>query len=235
MLNTTRRQWQRQAIALALAPWCLPIAQPQDVARHWKTSPFALGVASGSPRADGVVLWTRLLIDEADRRTGANSGAANGSVTDPVTVRWELFADDAMRQLVRQGQVVTDATRGHSVHVPLRDLPAGRDYWYRFTCGDATSAVGRTRTAAVPADSACARRPRPPTRPCSACAWPWPRASTLSRDSTLPTVTWPSNHWTSCSLSVTTSTRAPIRAFRFARPRAHDARGVPTTLRAVQA
>lgn len=62
MLNTTRRQWQRQAIALALAPWCLPIAQPQDVARHWKTSPFALGVASGSPRADGVVLWTRLLI-----------------------------------------------------------------------------------------------------------------------------------------------------------------------------
>ena len=147
MLNTTRRQWQRQAIALALAPWCLPIAQPQDVARHWKTSPFALGVASGSPRADGVVLWTRLLIDEADRRMGANSGAANGSVADPVTVRWELFADDAMRQLVRQGQVVTDATRGHSVHVPLRDLPAGRDYWYRFTCGDATSAVGRTRTA----------------------------------------------------------------------------------------
>lgn len=147
MLNTTRRQWQRQAIAIALAPWCLPIAQPQEGARRWKTSPFALGVASGSPRADGVVLWTRLLIDEADRRAGANSGAANGSVTDPMTVRWELFADDAMRQVVRQGQVVTDATRGHSVHVPLRDLPAGRDFWYRFTCGDATSAVGRTRTA----------------------------------------------------------------------------------------
>ncbi|MFM2240890.1 MAG: Alkaline phosphatase precursor, partial [Pseudomonadota bacterium] len=85
MFTTTRRQWQRQAIALALAPWCLPIAQPQDAARHWKTSPFALGVASGSPRADGVVLWTRLIIDEADRRAAAGSGAAAGSMTEPVT------------------------------------------------------------------------------------------------------------------------------------------------------
>ena len=143
-MSTTRRQWQRQAIALALAPWCLPLAQPQDVARRWKTSPFALGVASGSPRADGVVLWTRLLIDEADRQ--ADPAAAQGS-RDPVSVQWALFADESLRQLVRQGEVVTDATRGHSVHVPLRDLPAGREFWYRFTCGDAVSAVGRTRTA----------------------------------------------------------------------------------------
>ena len=134
-----------------MRPWCLPNPPPNDSARYGKTSPFALGGASGSPGADGVVLWTRLIIDEADRRAAAGSGAAAGSmtepVTEPVTVRWELFADDALRQRVRQGQVVTDATLGHSVHVPLRDLSAGRDYWYRFTCGDATSAVGRTRTA----------------------------------------------------------------------------------------
>ena len=144
MSATTRRQWQRQALALALAPWCLPIAQPQDVARRWTRSPFALGVASGSPRADGVVLWTRLLVDEADRQAG---GAGSAESHEPLSVRWELFADESLRQRVRQGEVVTDATRGHSVHVPLRGLSADTEYWYRFTCGDAASRVGRTRTA----------------------------------------------------------------------------------------
>jgi alkaline phosphatase D len=120
------------------------MAQPQDVARRWKSSPFALGVASGSPRADGVVLWTRLIIDDPDRQAAT---ALGNQATEPVTVRWELFADESLRQLVRQGEAITDASRAHSVHVPLRDLPAGRDYWYRFTCGDATSAVGHTRTA----------------------------------------------------------------------------------------
>lgn len=134
----SRRQLQSRALALALLPWCHPMAQPQDVPRRWKSQPFALGVASGSPRADGVVLWTRLLFDEADRTSSA---------TEPVTVQWELFADEALRQPVRQGEVVTDASRGHSVHVPLRDLLPGRDYWYRFNCGDAQSPVGRTRTA----------------------------------------------------------------------------------------
>ena len=69
---------------------------------------------------------------------------------EPVLVRWELFADEALQRLVRQGEVATDATRGHSVHVPLQGLEPGREYWYRFLCGDALSRVGRTRTAPAP-------------------------------------------------------------------------------------
>ena len=109
--------------------------------------------SSGSPRADGVVLWTRLLIDEADRKRAL---VGDAGANEAVVVHWELFADEALRQLIRHGEVLTDATRGHSVHVPLRDLPAGRAFWYRFRCGDATSAVGRTRTAPAP-DSAVQR------------------------------------------------------------------------------
>ena len=140
-MRLSRRQLLRQALALALLPWAHSPVQPQDVSRRWKHQPFALGVASGSPRADGVVLWTRLLIDEADRQSTAS---------EPVLVRWELFADEALQRLVRQGEATTDATRGHSVHVPLQGLEPGREYWYRFSCGDALSRVGRTRTAPAP-------------------------------------------------------------------------------------
>ena len=140
-MRLSRRQLNRQALALALLPWVHSPVQPQDVSRRWKQQPFALGVASGSPRADGVVLWTRLLIDESDRQSPAS---------EPVLVRWELFADEALHRLVRQGEVATDATRGHSVHVPLQGLEPGREYWYRFSSGDALSRVGRTRTAPAP-------------------------------------------------------------------------------------
>ena len=100
-------------------------------------------MASGRPRADSVVLWTRLLLSEADRQTA----------NDAMHVQLEVFADAAMRQRVQNITQVTDATRGHSVHVHLQQLKPSTDYWYRFRQGDAVSAVGHTRTApAVNAD-----------------------------------------------------------------------------------
>ena len=58
----------------------------------------------------------------------------------------EVFADEALRQPVRQWRVQTDASRAHSVHVVASGLQPGRHYWYRFVCGSASSPVGRTRT-----------------------------------------------------------------------------------------
>ena len=130
-------------MALALAPWSLPgvLAQPvngTEAARgpRWQVDPFSLGVASGQPRPDSVVLWTRLLIGDADAAQKAQ----------PQTVVCELFADEALRQPVRQWRVQTDASRAHSVHVTANGLQPGRSYWYRFVSGSASSAVGRTRT-----------------------------------------------------------------------------------------
>ncbi len=131
------RHLQRSALALALAPWLQAVAAPASKPRTWHTNPFALGVASGRPRADGVVLWTRLLFSDEDRALG----------TDPLRVHVEVFADAALQRRVHQAEVATDASRAHSVHVTLQKLKPSTDYWYRFRQGDAFSAVGHTRTA----------------------------------------------------------------------------------------
>jgi alkaline phosphatase D len=101
--------------------------------------PFRLGVASGYPTPEGVVLWTRLVVD---------AHAPSGGM-DPlaVPVRWEVARDEAMRQVVRSGTVEARPAWAHSVHVVVSGLEPSRWYWYRFTAGDARSPVGRTRTA----------------------------------------------------------------------------------------
>jgi alkaline phosphatase D len=94
--------------------------------------PFALGVASGYPHPTGFVLWTRLVGD-----------------LDPVAVpvRWEVAADEAMRNVVASGIAEASPDWAHSVHVELKGLEPDRWYWYRFRAGDAASPIGRTRTA----------------------------------------------------------------------------------------
>ena len=104
---------------------------------RWSASPFSLGIASGDPSDDGVVLWTRLAPDPL---TGG------GMPPDPVEVRWEIGDDESMRRIVKNGRVTAVASWGHSVHVEAEGLDAERPYWYRFHAGDATSATGRTRT-----------------------------------------------------------------------------------------
>jgi alkaline phosphatase D len=99
--------------------------------------PFTLGVASGSPRADSVVLWTRLA-PEPLRGGGMPDGAA--------LVRYRVCADAAMRRTVRDGVVETTHRKAHAVHVTVRGLEPGREYWYQFSFGEDDSPVGRTRT-----------------------------------------------------------------------------------------
>ena len=102
---------------------------------------FTLGVASGEPTPDGMVLWTRL----APRPLQGDGGMADRRVP----VRWEVYADDALRVPVKAGDAHADPDLGHSVHVEVRGLEPGRPYWYRFLAGGEASPVGRTRTAPV--------------------------------------------------------------------------------------
>lgn len=133
-----RRDLLRAALSLALLPWRQAGAQ-QAAAPRWQSEPFSLGVASGLPRPDSVLLWTRLL--------PAPEEAAALARLPSVALDYELFADSALKQPVRSGRIDALATRAHSVHLPLRGLQAGRDYWYRFHCAGAVSPVGHTRTA----------------------------------------------------------------------------------------
>lgn len=103
--------------------------------------PFGLGVASGSPLPDAVVLWTRILPDPLEARS---AGAL------ALSVRWEVAHDAGFSRLAAKGSALAHPDLAHSVHVDVRGLAPGRWYWYRFMLGDAVSPVGRTRTAPAP-------------------------------------------------------------------------------------
>lgn len=107
--------------------------------------PFTLGVASGDPAADGFVIWTRLAPEPL-----AEDGLG-GMPYRAVPVAWEVAADERFRRVVRRGTHQARPEWGHSVHVELRGLSPGRDYWYRFKTGGHLSPSGRTRTAPHPA------------------------------------------------------------------------------------
>src|SRR5215472_270213 len=116
--------------------------------RRWPNSdPFSLGVASGAPRPDGFVLWTRL----APEPLSANPAAPGGMTGGDVPVTYEIAGDEAMRDIVRRGVADAEAAYGWSVHADVSGLQAARHYWYRFRCGDAVSAVGRAVTAVAAA------------------------------------------------------------------------------------
>ncbi len=108
--------------------------------------PFRLGVASGDPAPDGVVLWTRLAPDPlaVDGRGGMPERR--------VAVQWQVADDERFRNVVRQGTVHAVPELGHSVHVEVEGLAPGRGYFYRFRSGGEISPTGRTRTAPAPHD-----------------------------------------------------------------------------------
>jgi len=130
-LLTTRRQVLSLSLGTTLAPWFVRHAMAADTPR------FALGIASGHPRADRLVLWTRL--------TGS-------ALPERVDVRWELAHDEAFTQIAASGTEVAESAWAHSVHAEPAGLQPARWYWYRFTALGQQSAVGRTRTAPAPGD-----------------------------------------------------------------------------------
>ena len=135
-----RRHLHQAALALALQALARPaFAQVASAAPRWSSNPFALGVASGMPRSDSVVLWTRL--------AGGFEAFSPASQREVYKVRYEIYSDEALRNLVTSGDALAQPARAHSVHVQVRGLKPERFYWYRFSCGSAVSAVGRTRTA----------------------------------------------------------------------------------------
>jgi alkaline phosphatase D len=139
---TSRRRFLQALAALGVS--ATEPARAQLLARpRFTTNPFALGVASGYPLPQGMVLWTRL-VGELEPAT--------------IPVRWEVAGDEAMRNVVASGTAEAHPDWAHSVHAEPAGLEPDRWYWYRFRAGDAVSPVGRTRTA--PAQSAAAARLR---------------------------------------------------------------------------
>jgi alkaline phosphatase D len=103
----------------------------------FSTDPFTLGVASGDPSTESVIIWTRLAPDPLN----------GGGLSDTeYSVRWELARDADFTDVMAEGDAIASPRHGHSVHAEVSP-PANETIYYRFRVGDFTSPVGITRLA----------------------------------------------------------------------------------------
>jgi alkaline phosphatase D len=91
---------------------------------------FNHGIASGDPRPDRVIIWTRVTPDNAG----------------PVPVRWIVARNRELTDVVKTGVVNTNEARDYTVKADVTGLRAGAPYFYGFRAGAAESAVGKTKT-----------------------------------------------------------------------------------------
>jgi alkaline phosphatase D len=131
----SRRAVLAGGLALCGVPLRSFAAGPRSLT--FRASPFALGVASGDPTPDGVVLWTRLAPDPL---------SGGGMPAENVEVEWRIARDDRMKDVVRRGAATAMPAWAHSIHVEAGGLEPGRWYWYQFRAGSELSPIGRTRT-----------------------------------------------------------------------------------------
>src|SRR6266545_4438413 len=80
-------------------------------APRFSADPFSLGVTSGDPLPDGVVLWTRLAPDPL------NGG---GMTPERVAVEWQVATDEKMQKVVQRGTAWATPELAHSVHAEVR-------------------------------------------------------------------------------------------------------------------
>ena len=99
------------------------------------TGTFKLGVASGDPRTDSIVLWTHI----------SPSNPREASV--PVT--WELSLSPDMSAPISTGTDITKRANDWTYKVMPADLEPGQTYYYQFTAEGQKSPIGRTRTLPV--------------------------------------------------------------------------------------
>ncbi len=96
------------------------------------SDPFTLGVASGDPLPDRVVLWTMLTGD---------------SLPDSdIDVEWEIGRDAELSDVVAHGTATAVAALGYSVHVDATGLEPDTEYHYRFRIGQFETEPARTHT-----------------------------------------------------------------------------------------
>ncbi len=108
------------------------LAPPSDL----PSNPFTLGVASGDPDTESVVLWTRLAID------ALNGGAMPD---EDIDVLWEMSTTESFDEITIAGIATASPQYGHSIHVIAAPANVTGPLHYRFRLGDYTSPIGTTR------------------------------------------------------------------------------------------
>lgn len=116
------------------------VAIATPAARGAAPFPFKLGVTSGDPAPDSVVLWTRLA------PAPLNADGQGGMPNADVAVDWQVSTSESFGTLVASGTFTARYAEAHSVHVVAGGLSPDSEYYYRFRAQGFLSPVGRTRT-----------------------------------------------------------------------------------------
>ncbi len=97
---------------------------------------FPQGLASGDPREDRVVLWTRV-----------EAAAAGKTEGDIVEIEYVIATDEALSAVVARGTLQASPNDDHAVKLLAKGLSPATRYYYRFSAGGTTTRVARTKTA----------------------------------------------------------------------------------------
>lgn len=97
---------------------------------------FPQGLASGDPRPDRVILWTRV-----------EPGGVGKGPNDDVDVEYIVAKDEALTDIVARGTAKALASGDHTLRLVPTGLEPNRRYHYRFEVQGTTTLVGRTKTA----------------------------------------------------------------------------------------
>lgn len=152
-LPISRRAFFRRAGGASLGAMALPSLSACQGGRDYssqqpgaggpvvaqKEISFLHGVASGDPRSDRVILWTRVTPSDL-------------SSNEAIAVDWVIACDPQLSNIARSGQFITDASRDFTVKVDPTLLDSFSTYYYQFavTLSDGEvvkSPIGRTKTA----------------------------------------------------------------------------------------
>ncbi|MFT5577518.1 MAG: alkaline phosphatase D [Paraglaciecola psychrophila] len=120
---------RRQALVGLSIPFIIPAALSDNTPPQPTKTAFIHGLASGDPKSDSVVIWTRV------------SGFENS-----VTVKWRLSTTPEMTTIVAAGNYIANQVSDYTVKVVPSKLTAGTVYFYQFEVAGEISATARTRT-----------------------------------------------------------------------------------------
>ena len=123
----------------------VPLA-PEATGADWK---FPQSIASGDPRTESVILWTRVVPTSADNVQSSN--AASVSIRLQVTAADNSAALDSNTALtgtlVLNDRINALVDHDHTVRQKVTGLNPATTYYYQFVAGTARSKVGRFKTA----------------------------------------------------------------------------------------
>ena len=134
--NITRRNILTASAAASVAA-CAPSkpGKAYSAKTELPSGVFKLGLASGDPHTDSVVLWTH--VSPIDMRQNS------------VPVEWKISLSSDMRDPVQTGQDMATRAKDWTFKAIPKGLEAGQIYYYQFTSEGVTSPIGRTRTLPV--------------------------------------------------------------------------------------